>query len=244
VRLGLTKGSATLGSTGSSVWLPSVTSGLDLVLHAGQGVTLAGSDVATWADQSGAGNNFSHATLRPAFQASGGPGGAMPALYFSGTGELDAKRLTGPAFSGSSGEIFIIAKADTDPHAGGGGLQRFGPATPGGGHTPYVNNLHYLTFGTTVRKDTGVDPGNHANWFLVNWSSASGAFFARFNRTQYYTTATNTVGWHTSSTLGADQLSPGVWWNGHIAGVIKYNTVLSAPDRATVEADILAEFGV
>jgi hypothetical protein len=228
----------------AAVWTPASLNGSDLMLEADAGITLNGSNVAAWADQSGSGNHFTHATLQPAYQAAGGPGGTRAAVYFSGTGELDAKRLTGPGFSGAAGEIFIVAKADTDPHAGGGGLQRFGSSAVGAGHTPYTNNLHYLTFGTNTRKDTGVDPGNHANWFLVNWVSAPNDFIARFNRTQYYTTATNTVSWHTSSTLGVDQINAGVWWNGHIAAIYKYSRKLTSDERTLVEGYILTKWGV
>lgn len=245
MKLGLSLSLATSGYTSAaSIWLPTVTSGLDLVLHAGERISLeSGSVVSAWGDGSGAGNNYAAASLRPAYQAAGGPGGTRPALYFTGTTTGDARRLTGPGFTGAAREIFIIAKKDTQSTQNHGGICRFGSATDAE-HFPFSDGGHYGTFGTTARKATGLSPGTMTSWFLANWISAAGEWTTRLNRVQVYTTATNTVGWHTSSTLGVDLLGGVSWLIGHIAGVIMYDHKLTAPERTQVEADILAEFGV
>lgn len=74
--------------------------------------------------------------------------------------------------------------------------------------------------------------------------SASGEWTGRFNRSQYYTTATNTVAWHTTSYLGADIRASSSWWTGHIAAVIKYSRKLDAGERAQVENYISSAWGV
>lgn len=67
---------------GVKLWTPRDLSPL-LWLRADRGITLNGSDVAAWADQSGNGYDFAQtaAGKQPAFTASGGPGG-QPALDF------------------------------------------------------------------------------------------------------------------------------------------------------------------
>jgi hypothetical protein len=66
------------------------TANLALWLKADSGVTLSGSDVSTWADQSGNGKDATASgTARPTYQSSGING--MPAISFNGT----TNRMTG-----------------------------------------------------------------------------------------------------------------------------------------------------
>jgi hypothetical protein len=222
----------------ASSWSPKAISGMDLMLEADRGITLNGSNVSAWADQSGAGNHFAEASVQPAYQATGGPS-SKPAVYFTA-----GTRMTGPQFSGAAGQILIVAKRDADPGAGLGGIARFGSAVASE-HFPFSDNLHYATFGTTTRISTSVDPGNLAAWFLVDWVSTATEWTARLNRAQYYTTASNTVGWHTSSEIGKDTFgAAGARWEGHISAIYKWSRKLTAAEQARVEAYVLAKWGV
>jgi hypothetical protein len=231
------------GGGGAAVaWTPASLTGLDLMLEADAGITLNGSNVAAWADQSGSGNHFAEAALQPAYQALGGPGGSRAALYFSGASYATAKRLIGPSFSGNTAaEIFFIAKKDAQVD-GRGGLCRFG-SSPEGEEFPWSDGNHYASFGSTTRRNAGA-PGTLTSWFLANWISTATEWTSRLNGVQKYTTGANTVGWHTSSALGADPLGVNASLNGHISGVYMFSRKLASDERALMETYSLTKWGV
>jgi hypothetical protein len=229
------------GCNAATAWTPASITGADLMLEASAGITLNGSNVSAWADQSGAGKHFAEAALQPAYQATGGPGGTRPALYFSGASYAAATRLVGPAFSGSAAEIFFVAKKDSQLD-GKGGLCRFGSAAEGDVF-PYSDGNHYYGFAATSRNNIGA-PGTLTSWFNANWISTATERTTRLNGVQQYTNASNAVGWHTSSALGADTLGANAWWQGHISAVYKFSRKLTTDERTLVEAYILTKWGV
>ena len=85
---------------------PPPTANLALWLDAGVGLTLSGTDVTTWADQSGNGRDAAASgTARPTFQ-SGGING-MPAISFNGT----TNRMTGPeVLTSGIATVFAVVK--------------------------------------------------------------------------------------------------------------------------------------
>jgi hypothetical protein len=237
----MNRGRAGGGGAAAAVWTPAEITGLDLMLEASAGITLNGSNVAAWADQSGSANHFAEAALQPAYQALGGPGGSRAALYFSGTAYANATRLIGPAFSGAAAEIFFVAKKDSQLDAKGG-LCRFGSASEGDVF-PFSDGNHYYGFAATTRNNIG-PPGTLTSWFLANWISTAAERTTRLNGAQTYTNASNTVGWHTSSALGADTLGVNSIWQGHISAVYKFSRKLTTDERTLVEAYILTKWGV
>jgi hypothetical protein len=237
----MNRGRAGGGGAAAAVWTPAEITGLDLMLEADAGITLNGSNVSAWADQSGAGNHFAEAALQPAYQAAGGPGGTRAALYFSGASHASATRLIGPAFSGAAAEIFIVGKKDSQLD-GKGGLIRIGSA-PEGEVFPWSDGNHYAGFATNVRKTAGA-PGTVTGWFLADWISTATEWTSRLDRVQKYTTGGNTVGWHTSSALAADPLGGNSFWSGHISAVYKFSRKLTTDERTLVEAYILTKWGV
>jgi hypothetical protein len=231
------------GGDAAAAWTPASITGADLMLEADAGITLNSSNVSAWADQSAAGKHFAQATgaLQPAYQAAGGPGGTRAALYFSGASYAVAKRLIGPAFSGSAAEVFFIAKKDSQLDARGG-LCRFGSPSEGE-EFPWSDGNHYASFGSTTRKNAGA-PGTLTSWFVANWISTATEWTSRLGGVQKYTTASNTVGWHTSSALGADTFGVNASWAGHISAVYKFTRKLTTDERTLVEAYILTKWGV
>lgn len=78
-----------VGSIGSRGFLPTMIAGIQMRLIAGVGVTVDGStNVQTWADQSGNGNNASQGTAanRPAFISSNAAVGGRSTVRFLGAG--------------------------------------------------------------------------------------------------------------------------------------------------------------
>jgi hypothetical protein len=69
-----------------AAFAPTSLSGCVLWLRADLGVTLNGSTVSAWADQSGTGNHASQGTAanQPTYSASSGPGGSRPGITFDG----------------------------------------------------------------------------------------------------------------------------------------------------------------
>lgn len=98
---------------------PTNLSGLVLWLRADLGVTLNVGNVSAWADQSGAGNNFTQGTgaNQPLFQASGF--GGRPNVKFSSTGPTTLSKIGFASLNGKTGlTSFIVAKdSDNGAHA-------------------------------------------------------------------------------------------------------------------------------
>lgn len=252
MRLGFSLGLGSFPtSSATAPWTPARISGNVLALDARRASDFTDDGVngiTEWRDFSGGNRHFSRSSTLswcPQRQPTGGPG-SQAAVYFTA-----GDSLFGPSFSGlTAGNIFILAKKDAEPGTGDGGLSRFGShLTNAVEATPYNTGLHYAGFGSTARKDNIPDPGNHAAWFLLEWISASGEWTARFNRAQFHTTATNTVGWHTRSELGKDTdgsaaSAISTRWEGHIAAVYMFDHKLSGGDRTLVEDYVLSEWGV
>ncbi len=146
----------------------------------------------------------------------------------------------------SAGEIFIVVKLNNDPPAvGDGGIWNFGSdgiAT----HYCYIDGVVYDEFATTARKDTGNQTPSLAAWRLYNISSQANEWTSRLDGTQVFTTATNTVGWTTSPTIGTSTVgaTPTYYCDGDIAELLLYSAVLSASDRTAVKTYIAAKYNL
>jgi hypothetical protein len=236
------------GCNAAAVWTPASLTGADLMLEASAGITLNGSNVSAWADQSGSGNHYAEATLQPTYSATDGPGGRATIRFPDlGSGLATAARLVGPTYASTAADMFIVARKLVSPgtvNDGNGGIHEFQGAAATGTVAPYTDGLHYLSFATTARKDGIASPGSAASWFLQEIISAAGEYTARWNRSQYYTTGTNTVGWPASATRLGCTVAGASWWEGDISAVYKFSRKLTTPERAQVEAYILTKWGV
>jgi hypothetical protein len=230
-------------------WDPRQIASLELMLEAfPSNVTLAGSSVTTWSDSSGNGNDYSEATVRPTYSLTDGPNG-MPTIRYpdNGTTFVGAARLVGPTYAFAAADMFLVAKKAVSPgtvNDGNGALFEFNGAAANGTVAPYTDGLHYLSFATTARKDAIASPGSAATWFLQEIISAAGEYTARWNRSQYYTTATNTVAWPASATRFGASVTGSSWWEGDHSGVYLFSEKLSAADRTLMENYCGATWGV
>jgi hypothetical protein len=231
-----------------TVWTPASLTGADLMLEASAGITLNGSNVAAWADQSGAGNHYAEATLQPTYSATDGPGARATVRFPNlGTGLVTAARLVGPTYAATAADMFVVAKKLVSPGAGAdgsGGIHEFQGAAASGSHVPYHDGLHYLSAASTSRRDSIASPGSAATWFLQEIISTATEYTARWNRSQYYTTGTNTVAWPASATRIGCSVAGNAWWEGDISAVYKFSRKLTSDERTLVEAYILTKWGV
>ena len=85
--------------------------GITLWLRGDLGVTLSGSDVATWADQSGAGNDFLELTNRPTFTSSVTALGSRPGVTFNGSNDVLSTSGTIATMLGAGGNDWFMCIA-------------------------------------------------------------------------------------------------------------------------------------
>jgi hypothetical protein len=104
-------GGGSAGGGGS--FTPTSLSGCVLWLRADLGVTLNGSTVSAWADQSGNGNNASQGTAasQPTYNATTGPGGTLPGITFDGTSDMLNVNSLAAAFNGADLPFTFIVSA-------------------------------------------------------------------------------------------------------------------------------------
>jgi hypothetical protein len=109
-------------SGGAAAWTPASLSGLKLWLDASVSgsITLSGSDVTQWDDQSGNGNNVVQATSarRPTYSATGFNGSKPGITCVAANSQF--LRNTSIGFNSSTGYIFVVqTNSDSNPSNGG-----------------------------------------------------------------------------------------------------------------------------
>jgi len=133
----------TLDIIATSKFLPSGLSGLSLWLKADAGVTLSGSNVTAWADQSGNGNNATARTANSTFVSSVING--KPVLRFDGTANLITNNFFAHNYD-TPITIIAVSKASASTVFGGDPTARYiyGVTNNGG----YDAGLAYGAYGT------------------------------------------------------------------------------------------------
>lgn len=210
-------------------FVPTDIDGCELWLRADLGVTIAGSGVSVWADQSDNGNDFTQGTdaSRPSQSTALG----FDSILF---GSNDYLSHTGAISAAAAGEWFHVQNLASDPMANNVVAFGFG-SSAGSCHIPYSNGVIYDDFAGTVRHTTGSSGGALAGTHIYNARSAAGAWSNYIDGTLHYSTGTNTVGWGTGlKTLGST--SPGSSIVGHLCEVVVFgrSTVLTSDERTAL----------
>ncbi|MHB9026326.1 MAG: glycosyl hydrolase family 28-related protein [Armatimonadota bacterium] len=214
-----------LNHTGGGECIP--TAGLTMWLKADTGIILNGSTISDWSDVSGANHHVAQATAayQPTFVSSSSIN-SKPAAHFDAVNDY----LQGAAaldLRNSAYSIFVVAK----PTAGDGGYLTYLASE---GLRYQSNNLYYKNGG-------GLNYTYSTVATLQGVTRTSGGVVTIYENGMQKIAGTLSIG-STSCTnfrIGADGLSGiGAFdgYNGDIAEVLVYNTVLSAADRQTVEA--------
>lgn len=219
---------------------PRSVAGLQLWL-AGSSLALAdGAAVSSWPDSSGNARNATQGTgaNQPTKQTVTNNGKTFAVVRFVTDDVLTLPNV----FTGfTSGEMFLVVKANADPPGVTNGIHQFG-STSQESLYPHTDGSVYDGFATTGRKSTGNPATTLAQWNVYNAVSRAAEWTSRINGTQHFTTATNTVGWTTAPTLGGSLAS--TFFAGDIAACLIYSPSLSASDRSRVLSYLGNLYGV
>lgn len=202
-------------------------------------VTADADTVGGWVDKSGNGRNWTQATSasEPTYKTA--IVNSLPVLRFDGSDDF----FDGPNISAlTAAEVFIVVKCDADPSSANG-LWRLGNDASLNTHFPFSDGTLYDTCMTNARKNTGNPTPSLASWRLYNVVSTSSEWTNFIDGTQFYTTATNTVGGNTATRLGRSQDS-GTYFDGDIAELIIYSAKLGTTDKDAVESYVATRYGL
>lgn len=223
---------------------PASLSGLALWLRADLGITVTGSGVSLWADQSGNGRNFAQGTdaQRPPYLASGGINGkaSLHGTAVSGQGLVCVATMAtilGPA---TAAERFAVGKLAADGDIDPIGIN-WGTGDSGS-YFEFIDSKPYDGFATTIRSTGNAIPaGVMTQPFVTDTQSTNGLFSILINGTTNFTTGTNT--------FNAGATTPGLMnagagsMNGLLGEVIVYSRILSAGERSQIRAYLTAFWG-
>jgi hypothetical protein len=192
-----------------------------------------------WTDSSGLGNSTTNKALTstswPKYLT--GQINGLPAVYFNATNNnrLDLATMF---TSETSAEVFLVLCVTNDPGKGNNvGAWHFA-GTGDFAIYPYTDGVIYDEFATTVRKTVGNPTPALTAWNVYNTTSTNGEWTARLNRTQLFTTASNTFTNGANGISGTQRflaLQPGGTggFNGMMAEIILYGRILSSTERTT-----------
>jgi hypothetical protein len=244
-RLSLGLGVQTIRKVGGGTFSPANLSNLSLWLKADAGITLSGSDITAWADQSGNGNNATSPAIAPTFVSSSI--NSKPAISFND----DDSWMQVPQNSiGNSGNISIFIVLN---YVSGAVILNKGDAAT------YEATVWELTTNTGfgfVNNDEGefswnvvpVSPATNTPLLLEGFSSAGVSQLA-FNGTNSGDPSSANVGFNAISQYigiggggdGGSAVSP---LDARIAEIIIYNRQVTSPERQQVEAYLNAKYAI
>ena len=238
--------------TGTDPAMPSlpVTTGRILHLDATTGVQNAsaapaadGEAVATWVDQSPAGNSVNNTVVpaaRPTFKAVSDHG--RPSLNFDGTRRLHGASTTAFAFGTADFDVFAVAK---DPAYAGNSIV-VGNRTATGGMTNNGfwmgwggNGWAYAGIGSITNTATDVfwgAPDRRALWLIENLSKNSGTYEFFVNNALLNATATpyQSIVSDEPITIGNRSFASSWFHRGEISEVVIYNRRLTGAEKTQV----------
>ena len=205
--------------------------------NVGEYVLDANNKVATWTDLSGSGNSLvSQGVNTGPLITTNAINGRQAVQFSTGADYLQRASFSGP----SASEVFIVKRS---VGTGQQGLWDVGSSNTQDWH-PFGSNEVYDSWGSTVRKNTGIPAGfnSAATWqvgHLWNASSAAGAYRASMNGSaDYFSTGTNVVGWQANFILGKNFI--GTVFNGHVGELVGLPSVRNSTERARIASFLKA----
>jgi hypothetical protein len=238
---------------GVAPFSPANLSGLSLWLKADAGVTLSGSNVTAWADQSGNGNNATPVVDNPIYNIS--DLNSKPTISLTSMSDYVERVFSisinplgvagSTAFSVQYVEDVCGAGDDNGPifgNFGSSGTQS---------HYPYGQDCSvYDAFATTSRKDALTPPtAITATWSIYSVHSTNGEWKDYVNGAlmhfDSYNTYNNSIGGDDTTLYIGKQTGAGNFsLKGKVAEVIVYNRVLTTPERQQVEAYLNTKYAI
>lgn len=203
--------------------IPTDVAGLRLWLKADALVLSDNDPVGTWADSSGQANDATEATNKPTYKT--GILNSLPVVRFNGTDN----RLTCGA-SDTYKHVFAVAKYAASSFAVYAGL---------------ITGVNGVEEDLVLLGDSGL--GTFYNVSFTTVYHKDGTLFAENNmqgpmNTFAILSISWTTGWVITLRLGQDRSIASRFWNGDIAEVIAYNSVLSDSDRDGITAYLTAKW--
>ena len=177
--------------------------------------------IGTWTSRTGINDAIqATASSKPTYKVN--MSGGQPALYFDGS---DSMGFASSIISGTpDGFAIFIYKIDSDPAASnstsGPPLGDFGSDALAS-HWPWTDGNIYDDFGTTSRKNAGNPTPSLTSFRLISQHSAASDFVINIDGLQFYSTASNTVGWSGNQKIGLSIYEgTNIFLVGHIGLVI------------------------
>lgn len=223
----------------SSFFLPTQLAGCLSWLRADLGITLTGSNVTSWADQSGRGNDaVAPAGREPAYNVVGHQIGGQPTLFFDPTGATGTEKIlelpSGSLSSLSAIHAFVVHRrvAATETIAKRTGFWHNGT---GGGTSamPGTDGNIYDDFASTTDQNTGPPQVLLSTSQVYEVQSTTSGWQSLLNGKLQYSRLTNIMSTVTPPQLGGNTLWPNYYW-GDWAEVILYNRILTVNQRSTL----------
>jgi len=213
----------------------------------GDDMTLNGADVSSWNDKSGNGRHWTQGTAlwQPAKSVASLNG--RDGVVFAATA---LEHLLGPnlnALGMASAEMFLVGKAVADPAvAAGAGSGIWQIGTGVADYYPFTDGVVYTGFGSAARKTVGNMTTPLTAAHVLNVITSATEYTSAINGAtsggDFFTTATNAVGWYTAPTLGKGVGA--LYYNGTMWEMIVYSAKLSTANRAAVVAGLKAYYGI
>jgi len=220
---------------------PTALAGCVLWLRADRGVTLNGSTVSAWADQSGNGNNFAQgiAANQPTFAASGINGLPSLSVLTANLCVLKCVNAANAVVNTTAAERFLVGQSTLgDPYTGAGlnSVEVQWGSDINTTAIPFTDGHVYDGFATSARKDTGTHSpaGLLASPYIYSSYSQANDWRQFFNGTAGFTTATNTFAMSASVPNIVGATDQGQACTGSFSEWIVYNRVLSSVERTQV----------
>ena len=233
--------SQTIAVTQSAYILP--TQNLTLHLTSDKGVVTSGSAVTEWDDQSGNGNNAAQTTSanQPAYVQ--GAMNGLPVIRFNGsTSELTLPSSTALGIQNHEYEMFIVAQssytAQPEFLIAGGSFEQFEYHLNGAAGARFIPvTSTYLDLGTS-----GAYADGKPHVFEANASSTGGGMSV--DGVNGGTSTSNILSSNAGNLLLGVRSDGGDHFNGDIAEVLVYDTVLTSAQRDSVEKYLADKYGI
>ena len=219
-----------------------------LWLKADAGITLNGSTVSAWADQSGAGNHCSQSTAsyQPTFNAADSGANNKPTLSFDGSNDRLNSSIAINGINTSSFSMFIVAK-----NGASSGTYKFQFAINNISvqNCKYPDGQYYYYSGADFLSNNTSDCSNSGTPYRIyemikNYNVSLKMYINSVLRNT--ATSGGLIGSFTNGVfvVGAYNISGSQSWLGNIAEIIIYKTLLTDADRAVVENYLITKYSI
>lgn len=224
---------------------PPPSSGLALWLKADAGVTLSGSDVTNWADQSGNGNDVAATGTPPVFNSSSI--NSLPGITFNASTPTPLENSISSVLTAGSDRHIIVVSKPSNPQGGTLICFRF-TSLDSTWDVLTLGGAQYFWSDGSDLANTSAAVDYTATPIAVEFTGQVGSPpTVDINTTSITLTTANNVTTESGTTgfaIGERPSSPGQGWFGDICEVLVYDHVLSSPDLATVRTYLQARYNI